>query len=130
MAVNEADPRVKRTRKLLMDAFSELLHEKGFGALTLQDVAERATVNRATFYAHFTDKYDLLDRVVGDGFRARLAAGLPARAGFDAANLRRLVVVTLEAMAEFYGHCRPAQREAADLMEQRFQREVHEQLTT
>jgi hypothetical protein len=32
-------------------------------------------------------------------------------------------------MAEFYGHCRPAQREAADLMEQRFQREVHEQLT-
>ena len=58
-AVNEADPRVKRTRKLLQDALLELLAEKSFDAITVQDIAERSTINRATFYAHFVDKYDL-----------------------------------------------------------------------
>ncbi|MBI4304912.1 MAG: TetR family transcriptional regulator, partial [Chloroflexi bacterium] len=48
---NPQDPRVKRTRKLLHDAFDSLLSEKSFEAITVQDIAERATVNRATFYA-------------------------------------------------------------------------------
>src|SRR5207245_2778046 len=55
------DPRVKRTRKLLQQAFIELFQEKGFAAISIQDITERATVNRATFYAHFPDKYALLD---------------------------------------------------------------------
>ena len=51
------DPRVKRTRKLLQQAFLELFQEKGFASISIQDITERATVNRATFYAHFPDKY-------------------------------------------------------------------------
>ncbi len=59
-AINESDPRVKRTRKLLQAALIELLAEKSFEAITVHDIAERSTINRATFYAHFVDKYALL----------------------------------------------------------------------
>jgi AcrR family transcriptional regulator len=46
------DPRVRRTRKLLQDALRSLLFERRFSRISVQDIAERATVNRATFYAH------------------------------------------------------------------------------
>ena len=49
------DPRVKRTRTLLEQAFMDLIQEEGFQGVTVQDIAERAGVNRATFYAHFAD---------------------------------------------------------------------------
>jgi AcrR family transcriptional regulator len=60
------DLRVRRTRKLLMQALIELTVEKGFSALTVQDIADRAMVNRATFYRHFQDKYDLLDQYMNE----------------------------------------------------------------
>src|SRR5215813_8943534 len=65
MAQNEQpteDLRVRRTRKSLMQALIELTIEKGFSAITVQDIADRAMVNRATFYRHYLDKYDLLDQ--------------------------------------------------------------------
>jgi AcrR family transcriptional regulator len=56
------DLRVRRTRKLLQKAFLELTVEKGFAALTVQDITERAMVNRSTFYRHYLDKYELLEQ--------------------------------------------------------------------
>ena len=55
------DPRVKRTRELIVRAFNELVAEKGHTGLTVQEIAEQATINRATFYAYFTDQYELFD---------------------------------------------------------------------
>jgi AcrR family transcriptional regulator len=52
--------RIQRTRGLLQDALLELILEKGFDAVTVQDVIDRANVGRSTFYAHFQDKEDLL----------------------------------------------------------------------
>lgn len=60
------DLRVRRTRKLLKDAFVELTVEKGFSTLTVQDIADRAMVNRSTFYRHYLDKYDLLDQFMDE----------------------------------------------------------------
>lgn len=65
-AVEGVDPRVKRTRKLLQQAFLELFQEKGFAAISIQDITERATANRATFYAHFQDNYALPSRFRAD----------------------------------------------------------------
>lgn len=56
----KTDPRVLRTRALLMDALMELIPEKGYEAITVKDIAERATLNRATFYLHYRNKDDLL----------------------------------------------------------------------
>lgn len=65
---NEADPRVIRTRRLLQDAFASLIQEKDFESITVRDIAERATVNRATFYAHFVDKFELLEAKLTESF--------------------------------------------------------------
>ncbi len=54
------DRRVRRTRRLLRDALVALILEKGYDRVTVQDVLDRADVGRATFYAHFRDKDDLL----------------------------------------------------------------------
>jgi AcrR family transcriptional regulator len=54
------DERIRRTRERLGTALLELLHEKAIDDVTLQEVLDRATVGRSTFYLHFRDKNDLL----------------------------------------------------------------------
>ena len=54
------DRRVQRTIQLLHDSLLSLIQEKGFEALTVQDILDRANLGRATFYAHFDNKEDLL----------------------------------------------------------------------
>ncbi len=60
MEVKKDDRRVQRTRQLLLSALMSLIREKGFEPLTVQDIIDRANVGRATFYAHFDNKEDLL----------------------------------------------------------------------
>jgi AcrR family transcriptional regulator len=57
----KTDLRVLRTRKLLRDALVALIEEQGFEAITVTDLAQRAMINRATFYRHFRDKRELLE---------------------------------------------------------------------
>ena len=65
-SIESEDLRVRRTRKLLQEALIELTVEKGFAAVTVSDITERAMVNRSTFYRHYVDKYDLLDHYMKD----------------------------------------------------------------
>jgi AcrR family transcriptional regulator len=60
------DLRVKRTNILLRDALITLIAEKGFDAVTVGDIAERAMINRATFYRHYEDKYALVTNIFED----------------------------------------------------------------
>lgn len=62
----QIDPRIKRTLKLIRDALILLMDEKGFDHITVQDITERAEINRATFYRHYQDNYDLLDKIVNE----------------------------------------------------------------
>jgi AcrR family transcriptional regulator len=54
------DRRVERTEQQLRQALVSLIRERGFESLTVQDIIDRANVGRATFYAHFDNKDDLL----------------------------------------------------------------------
>lgn len=56
------DLRVKRTHKLLEEALIELTVQKGFSAVAVSDITKYAGVNRATFYRHYEDKFDLLNQ--------------------------------------------------------------------
>jgi len=58
------DPRIRRTRQLLQDALRKLLKQMEFDKISVQDVTEAATVNRATFYAHYEDKFALLGELI------------------------------------------------------------------
>jgi AcrR family transcriptional regulator len=85
----KTDRRVERTTHALSAALVELMLERHFDAITVQDVLDRAGVGRATFYSHFRNKHDLLladyERVL-ELFEARLAA--------DTTHPPRLVPVT------------------------------------
>jgi AcrR family transcriptional regulator len=82
------DPRIRRTRKLLQGALDTLLRSKSFEDISVQDITELATVNRATFYDHYTDKFALLEALVAGGFheflderKLRYSVGCPAALG-------------------------------------------------
>jgi AcrR family transcriptional regulator len=72
MPQQKTDRRVERTRQLLQTALSELILEKGYEKVTVQDVIDRANVGRSTFYAHF----ESLDQLLLSGFE-------PLRAQFE-----------------------------------------------
>lgn len=84
------DRRTQRTRQLLQQAFKEIVREKGEAvtgiwgvekgllAMSIQDLTERANVNRGTFYLHFTDKYMLAEAVIREQFRQVVTQRLPS----------------------------------------------------
>ncbi|MBI4306111.1 MAG: TetR/AcrR family transcriptional regulator [Chloroflexi bacterium] len=121
---NLQDPRVKRTRQLLLDAFLSLLTDRGFEDVTVQDIAERATVNRATFYAHYKDKFDLAESLVREHFQERLAGVIPPTTPVTAASLETLVATVLEYLADRYGHCK-LDRQFAALLESTMHETLH-----
>lgn len=63
MAEKKTDRRSQKTRKAICDAFSELLAEKELHKITVQEIADKADVNRVTFYKHYLDVYDLYDKI-------------------------------------------------------------------
>lgn len=62
------DLRVRRTHKLLWDAFLTLLAERDFDTITVKEICDRAMVHRTTFYKHYEDKYDLLTHGMQETF--------------------------------------------------------------
>lgn len=60
------DRRIQKTRETIKNAFIELLNEKGFWNISVNEVAERADINRGTFYLHYQDKFDLFEKYVDE----------------------------------------------------------------
>src|SRR5271170_1101486 len=67
------DPRIRRTRHLLQQALEKLLETKEFENISVQDITDAATLNRATFYDHYPDKFALLECMVAGRFHQLLA---------------------------------------------------------
>lgn len=58
------DRRIVKTQESLKKAVIELMNEKSFDEITIQDIADNANLNRGTIYLHYQDKYDLLDKLI------------------------------------------------------------------
>jgi AcrR family transcriptional regulator len=67
------DPRIRRTRQVLQEGLGKLMAEKDFDKISVQDIVDAAGLHRATFYDHYTDKYALLECLVGSRFHELLA---------------------------------------------------------
>ena len=136
------DRRIQRTRQLLQQAFKEILHEKGLAgnslaakglwgvekslqAMSIQEITERANLNRGTFYLHFTDKYMLADTVIREQIRQMIANVLPSSPHWDRKTLSQLIQVLLGSLEQKYRHQRRASFVFAPLLEQA----IHEELT-
>jgi AcrR family transcriptional regulator len=125
------DRRVERTRQALREAFKACVIEKGFAATSIQDIADRADVNRGTFYIHFADKYALLDSVMREGFQEHLANALPPDPRWDQATLRLLIRAVLDNFELKYNHRQQLQSfvaEVAPLLERAMQQELQDLL--
>lgn len=83
------DPRIQRTLNLLEQALLRLLETKNFDAISVQDLAQAATLNRGTFYAHYPDKYALLECVTARRFLGLLAERDVIFDGTCASGLRK-----------------------------------------
>ncbi len=79
MTQEHTDLRVRRTHKLLRDALVDLMAQRSFDAITVGEIAQRAMVNRATFYRHYQDKYDLVASI----FEEAVNTFCPIRRGVD-----------------------------------------------
>lgn len=131
MTREKVDPRVKRTRELILRAFGELLGRKAFEAITVQDIADRATVNRATFYAHFQDKYDLLEHAFIESFQQALYKNLPAGSEYSPHTVQLLIQSVCEFLEELHSHCAPSMRSQFDsVLEKQIRGQLYEVLTS
>ncbi|MGA7125013.1 MAG: TetR/AcrR family transcriptional regulator [Chthoniobacterales bacterium] len=111
------DPRIKRTRQLLHRAFTELLAEKSFEEISVQDIAERSTVNRATFYDHFSDKFALLEDIIAENFQAMICARMAGSMGTCPESVKQLIRAVCDFFADLASTCPKHQRQFAPVAE-------------
>jgi AcrR family transcriptional regulator len=122
------DPRIRRTRQLLFEAFQNLLAEKSFHLITVQDIAERSTLNRATFYDHFTDKFALLEAMMGERFAMLIDARMAGNDGTCEAALRPLILAACDFLAEVSSGCQKQQRQFEPIVESQVKALIRESL--
>ena len=131
------DRRIQRTRQVLQQAFVEVIREKGlvttsfreiekhFAATSVQEIADRANVNRGTFYLHFTDKYMLAEAVTRERFHQQLTGMLHPELRWDRKTLRLLIQALLTTFEGKYHHQHQPSLVIAPMVE----RAIHEELT-
>lgn len=111
------DPRVKRTRSLILQSFGELLAEKGFESISVQDVTDKAQINRATFYDHFVDKYKLLDYWISQMFRQEIEKRTLNACHYTPENLRNLILAVCEFLSTMHSECAQPHQQFESLAE-------------
>jgi AcrR family transcriptional regulator len=97
------DPRVRRTRQLLGQALDNLLKKKDFNEISIQDIAGEATVNRATFYDHYPDKFALLTCMVACKFHELTAERQIHFEGNCTGELRAIVQAVCDYLVRMQG---------------------------
>ena len=124
------DPRVMRTRILIWEAFTELLAEKGFQALSVQDITGRAGIHRGTFYAHFPDKYALLDFTIRETFRQEIKKRMLDACHYSEENLHALIVMICEFLSGNSSYCSSSESQFESLIGTQVRNQLQEILQT
>ncbi|MCY8034311.1 TetR/AcrR family transcriptional regulator [Bacillus sonorensis] len=64
--MSKVDRRIAKSQEAIKTAVIELMSEKNFDDITIQDISDRANVSRGTIYLHYLDKYDLLEKLIAE----------------------------------------------------------------
>ena len=123
------DPRVIRTRGLILKSFEDLLAEKNFESVSVQDVTDKAQVNRATFYAHFPDKYALLDYSIQKMFMAEIEKRTLNVCSYSQDNLRNLILAVVEFLARLHTGCAQPHQHFESLVEGTIKKQIFDLLS-
>lgn len=125
LSMQNLDPRVVRTRRLLIDSINTLRKQnKSLRSLSVRDITEKAGVNRVTFYAHFTDKYELIDVWKRDMFRRAYKNTLQANPKHEVSSIEILITVVLEFLSAYNESKRPTNKQFEPLLEAAIQQEI------
>src|SRR5471030_1441345 len=100
--MNEKDPRAVRTKYLIKESFVKLLEEKDFKYITIKDITTKATINRATFYAQYLDKYILLEELVVGCFEEMLPIEISNAINLNEDIIKELILFLYEYNINFY----------------------------
>lgn len=95
------DPRARRTRDLLKAALTTLMRDESLSSISVQDIARAASVNRRTFYAHFTDKSALVESSIRDCLREQLEDPVRALSTRSLSNLGALMRAVADILTSF-----------------------------
>ncbi|MBB3114760.1 AcrR family transcriptional regulator [Paenibacillus phyllosphaerae] len=98
------DRRINRTRVALKRAFIELILDKGYDAITIMDIAQRADYNRGTFYKHYTDKDDLLMAIREEILDGLSEALLSPYEGLKRVDAKQIYPSTLKVLQHIEHH--------------------------
>ena len=123
------DPRVKRTRGLILQSFESLLAKKGFETISVQDVTDKAEINRATFYAHFTDKYALLDYSISQMFKQEIEKRTLNACHYSPDNLRNLILAVCDFLSNMHSECAQPHQQFESLVEGTIKTHIFELLS-
>ena len=123
------DPRVKRTRGLILQSFEEMLAEKNFESVSVQDVTDKAQINRATFYAHFQDKYALLDYSISQMFMQEIKKRMLDACHYSPDNLRNLILAVCEFLGRIHTSCAQPHHQFEALVETQIKQQIFDLLT-
>lgn len=96
MGLKVRNIRTTRTRESIFESLFELMEEKDFDKITIQNLTERAQINRATFYAHFQDKYELLDEIIKKSAEELIQQHTNGVCAFTKDNMMQLVFAAFE----------------------------------
>ncbi len=96
MATKVQNQRMTHTKQSLVDAFYSLINEKDLDKMTITDLTSRAKVNRATFYAHFYDKYELFEYIHGVSAETVIAERTSGRVDFDEESVKQLFLAVCD----------------------------------
>jgi AcrR family transcriptional regulator len=118
------DPRVERTRALLLNAFTELVNEMEPNNLSVQQITEKASINRATFYAHFRDLDDFMSYALSTSFLASLEPDLLNASTLSQANVRQLGLATYSFLSSIH-HCNSGNLKAKTKLDSQLQEELY-----
>ena len=118
------DPRVKRTRQLIEHTFQQLMKEKPFSSITVQDITTQAEINRATFYAHYPDKFALVESITRGMFRAELDRRTLKTCTYTEPNLHALMVTVCEFVAMAGSSCKVTDAQFESLVENQVRQQV------
>lgn len=99
------DLRIKRTQKAIKESFFELVDKKGFEHITVKDITDGAMISRNTFYLHYADKYDLLNRICDDlmrtlFFRVGKQLRKVQKQGFSAESVSSILLLAINAIED------------------------------
>ncbi|MED3692266.1 TetR/AcrR family transcriptional regulator [Peribacillus butanolivorans] len=124
MEITKVDSRVLRTRRLLIASFITVAQVKEFKEITIKEITDEATVNRAKFYAHFIDKYDLLDAVISEKIVKSIQEKLNSHDTLSEDTIIKIFLAVTNFQTELSTQCRKSYESISAIIEQKIKKEL------